>query len=103
MRPRHLIRPIVAVVSILIVLPLLLTAVRAQVLTPPPEQLRFQALLTEPIATPDRRSVVAGTNVMVVKDLGDRPMLRGRQPRPWDGDVAGSVRRGTREEVTGGW
>ena len=42
---------------------------RAQVLTPPPEQLRFQALLTEPIATPDRRSVVAGTNAMVVKDL----------------------------------
>jgi len=67
--PRQLIRLIVAVVSILIVLPLLLTAVRAQVLTPPPEQLRFQALLTEPIATPDRRSVVAGTNAMVVKDL----------------------------------
>ena len=40
----------------------------AQVLTPRPEELRFQALLNQPIATPDRRAVVAGTSALVVKD-----------------------------------
>jgi hypothetical protein len=40
----------------------------AQVVTPPPQELRFQALLTQPIATPDRRSVVAGTSVLLVRD-----------------------------------
>jgi hypothetical protein len=40
----------------------------AQVLTPRPEELRFQALLTQPIATPDRRAVVAGTSALLVKD-----------------------------------
>jgi hypothetical protein len=40
----------------------------AQVLTPRPEELRFEAVLTEPIAAPDRRSVVAGTSVLLVRD-----------------------------------
>ena len=40
----------------------------AQVLTPRPEELRFEAVLTEPIATPDRRSVVAGTSALLVRD-----------------------------------
>jgi hypothetical protein len=40
----------------------------AQVATPRPEELRFQALLTQPIATADRRSVVAGTSALLVRD-----------------------------------
>ena len=39
-----------------------------QVLTPGPAELRYQALLNEPIATPDRRAVVAGTSALLVKD-----------------------------------
>jgi hypothetical protein len=41
---------------------------RAQVLMPRPEDLRYQAVLTEPIATPERRSVVAGTSALLIKD-----------------------------------
>jgi hypothetical protein len=41
---------------------------RAQVLTPRPQELRFQALLNEPIATPDGKSVVAGTSALMVRD-----------------------------------
>ena len=41
---------------------------RAQVLTPRPEELRFQALLNEPIAAPDGKSVVAGTFALMVRD-----------------------------------
>lgn len=40
----------------------------AQVVTPRPEELRFQALLNEPIATPNRQAVVAGTSALLVKD-----------------------------------
>ena len=40
----------------------------AQVVTPRPEELRFQALLSEPIATPNQRGVVAGTSALLVKD-----------------------------------
>jgi hypothetical protein len=40
----------------------------AQVVTPRPEDLRFQALLMQPIATADRRSVVPGTSTLLVKD-----------------------------------
>jgi hypothetical protein len=40
----------------------------AQVLTPRPEDLRFQALLNEPIAAANRRGVVAGTSALLVKD-----------------------------------
>ena len=54
--------------SLLIGLPLMFTAVRAQVMTPRPEELRFQMLLHEPVAAPDRRSVVAGTDALLVKD-----------------------------------
>lgn len=40
----------------------------AQVVTPSPNELRFHAVLNEPIATPNRRSVVAGTSALLVKD-----------------------------------
>ena len=40
----------------------------AQVITQRPEELRFQALLMQPIATADGRSVVAGTSMLLVKD-----------------------------------
>ena len=40
----------------------------AQVLTPRPEDLRFQVLLNEPLAEPNRRGVVAGTSALLVKD-----------------------------------
>lgn len=40
----------------------------AQVLTPRPEELRFEALLIQPVATAGRRSVVAATSAMLVKD-----------------------------------
>jgi hypothetical protein len=41
---------------------------QAQVVTPRPEDLRYQAVLTEPIATPERRSVVAGTSALLIRD-----------------------------------
>lgn len=56
------------VLLLLLGLPLIVTVVRAQVLTPRPEELRFQMLLHEPVATPDRRSVVAGTDTLLIKD-----------------------------------
>ena len=40
----------------------------AQVVTPPPEELRFYTVLSEPIAAPGRRGIVAGTSAMLVKD-----------------------------------
>jgi hypothetical protein len=40
----------------------------AQAVTPRPAELRFQAVLNEPIATPNQRSVVAGTSALLVKD-----------------------------------
>ncbi len=40
----------------------------AQIVTPRPVELRYQALLNEPIATPDRGAVVAGTSALLVKD-----------------------------------
>jgi hypothetical protein len=40
----------------------------AQVVTPRPEELRFYTLLSEPVAAPGRRGVVAGTSAMLVKD-----------------------------------
>ena len=42
--------------------------IRAQVLSPRAEDLRFQMLTNEPIAAPDRLSVVAGASALVVKD-----------------------------------
>ena len=58
------------VVSVLLLVVIAGIAVRgrAQVVTPRSQELRFQALLTEPIATPDRRSVVAGMGAVLVKD-----------------------------------
>jgi hypothetical protein len=40
----------------------------AQVVTPRPEELRYYTLLSEPVAAPGRRGVVAGTSAMLVKD-----------------------------------
>jgi hypothetical protein len=40
----------------------------AQVVTPPPEELRYQALISEPIAVSNRRGVVAGTSALLLKD-----------------------------------
>lgn len=40
----------------------------AQVVTPRPEELRFYTVLSEPIAAPGRRGIVAGTSAMLVKD-----------------------------------
>ena len=53
---------------LLVVLAAMYVRAEAQVLTPPPAELRYQALLSEPIATPDRRAIVAGTSAMLVKD-----------------------------------
>ena len=41
---------------------------RAQAVTPRPEDLRYKALLIQPIATAEQRSVVAGTSVLLVQD-----------------------------------
>ena len=46
----------------------LIDRANAQVLTPPPDQLRFEAVLNEPIGTPDRRSTVAGTSALLIRD-----------------------------------
>lgn len=67
-RPRHPYRLLLVTLSLLIALPFLFPLLRAQVATPRPEELRFQMLLHEPVAAPDRRSVVAGTDAVVVKD-----------------------------------
>jgi hypothetical protein len=57
---------------LLVVLAALLAAVyvraRAQVVTPRPDELRYQALLTQPIATPERQSVMAGASAMLIRD-----------------------------------
>ena len=56
--------------SILLVAVLATMVVRAgaQVATPRPEELRFYVLLSEPLAAPGQRGVVAGTSAMLVKD-----------------------------------
>jgi hypothetical protein len=46
----------------------LAVGVRAQVQTPRPADLRFEMLLSEPIALAGRTGVVAGTSAAVVKD-----------------------------------
>ena len=40
----------------------------AQVLTKRPSELRYQTMLSEPIATPNGGGAVAGTSAMLVKD-----------------------------------
>lgn len=50
-------------------LAIMLARASAQVVvTPRPEELRFHALLNEPIATANRRGTVAGTSALLVKD-----------------------------------
>ena len=61
-------RLMLAVLTILIAVAAMYGRARAQVLIPKPEELRFEATLGEPLGTPDRRGVVAGTSAMVVKD-----------------------------------
>ena len=68
MKRKHTYALLLASLLLLIGLPLVFSAVRAQVLSPRPEELRFQVLLHEPVAAPDRRSVVAGTDALLVKD-----------------------------------
>lgn len=68
MKRKHTYALLLASLLLLIGLPLVFSAVRAQVLSPRPEELRFQLLLHEPVAAPDRRSVVAGTDALLVKD-----------------------------------
>jgi hypothetical protein len=53
---------------LLVVLATVYVRVRAQMVTPRPENLRYQALLSEPIAAPEQRSVVAGTSALLIKD-----------------------------------
>ena len=44
------------------------TRADAQALTPRPDELRFEAMLNEPIAAPNGRGVVAGTSALMVRD-----------------------------------
>jgi hypothetical protein len=67
-KPRHTYRLLLAALLLLIGLPLVFSAARAQVVSPRPEELRFQLLLHQPVVAPDRRSVVAGTDALLVKD-----------------------------------
>jgi hypothetical protein len=57
-----------AAVLLALVVSVLYIQVRAQVVTPRPEQLRFQVLVNEPVASTDRRGVVPGVNALVVRD-----------------------------------
>jgi hypothetical protein len=68
MRSRHLRRLSFVALTILIALVTAWGYARAQVQTPRSEELRFQTLLHEPIATPDRRGVVAGTSALLLRD-----------------------------------
>jgi hypothetical protein len=60
------ISPLVVVISAMVVV--WYVRGRAQVLTPPPQELRYQTLLMEPIATETQQAVVAGTSVLLIKD-----------------------------------
>lgn len=42
--------------------------VRAQVVNPRPEDLRFQLLTNEPVASTDRRGVVPGVSTLLMRD-----------------------------------
>ena len=68
MKRKHTYALLLASLLLQIGLPLVFPAARAQVLSPRPEELRFQVLLHEPVAAPDRRSVVAGTDALLVRD-----------------------------------
>jgi hypothetical protein len=57
---------LLVVVSALVAI--LYARARAQVVTPRPGDLRYEALLTQPIATAERQSVVAGASALLIKD-----------------------------------
>jgi hypothetical protein len=57
-----------ATVLLAIAMATLYARASAQVLTPPPKELRYQALISQPIATPDRGAVVAGTSALLLRD-----------------------------------
>lgn len=59
---------LLALVLLSVVMTTMYVRVRAQVVTPPPDQLRYQAVLNEPIAVADQRGVVAGTSVLLIRD-----------------------------------
>lgn len=58
----------VLLVVVSVMLAALYVRARAQVINPRPEELRYQALLTQPIATPQRQSVVAGVSALLIRD-----------------------------------
>ena len=59
----------VAVLTVaLVVVAVLAGRARAQVVTPRPENLRFEMVLSEPIAMTGRTGVVAGTSAVLLKD-----------------------------------
>ena len=55
-------------VLLLVTMTMMYVRARAQVLTPPPKDLRYQALLSQPIATPNQGAVVAGTSALLLRD-----------------------------------
>jgi hypothetical protein len=57
-----------ALATLMIIAGVLFRPSHAQVLTARPDEVRFQMVTNEPIAAPDRRSVVAGASAMVIKD-----------------------------------
>jgi hypothetical protein len=58
----------VLVAGALVLLGAALGRARAQVLIPRAEDVRFELVTQEPIASPDHRSVVAGWYAVIVKD-----------------------------------
>ena len=57
-----------AALLLALVMSALYVQVRAQVVTPRPEELRFQVLVNEPVASTDRRGVVPGVSALVMRD-----------------------------------
>ena len=70
MRMRRTLHATLTITSVLVAVIMLVLYARAeaQLVTPRPEQLRFQLLVSEPVATDDGRGVVAGLSAMVVRD-----------------------------------
>lgn len=57
-----------AAVLLAFVVSVLYIQVRAQIVTQRPEELRFQVLVNEPVASADRRGVVPGVSALVMRD-----------------------------------
>lgn len=57
-----------AAVVLTLVVSVLYIQVQAQLVTPRPEELRFQMLSNEPVASTDRRGVVPGVSALVIRD-----------------------------------